>query len=193
MSDGMISVIALCGRQGAGKTTAALHLLHRGYFRIRFANALKKMLRDGLGISDEYIDGPKKEFPCPELCGRTARHAMITLGTEWGRRKIHRDIWVHSLFREMRKLINEGYDKFVIDDLRFLTEEKWLRSLKVGSDIPIMVKIIKLERDGVIISDHQSEREIDKIIPDWCIYNNDSVKSLQDSIDDILQRTQGGI
>jgi energy-coupling factor transporter ATP-binding protein EcfA2 len=188
--DNRVSLIAICGRQGSGKTTAAKHLEKVGYTRIRFADRLKKMLREGLGIPDEYIDGYKKNESCEWLCGRTARHAMVTLGTEWGRRKIHKDIWVMALYRDMKHLINYcGYRKFVIDDLRFLSEEKWLRSLKYSSDIPITVTIIKLEREGVIISDHQSEREVDKINEDWIIYNNNSIESLEQSIIDTIKRS----
>lgn len=55
-----------------------------GYTRIRFADRLKKMLREGLGIPDEYIDGYKKNESCEWLCGRTARHAMVTLGYRMG-------------------------------------------------------------------------------------------------------------
>lgn len=184
----MIKVIAICGRRTSGKTTAAKYIVeqHR-YMRMRFADRLKRMLRDGLGIPEEYIDGYKKNEPCEELCGQTARHAMMMLGTEWGRDLIHPDIWVRALYRDMKQLINyKGCRRFVIDDLRFLSEEVWLRSLSVQSDLPIEVSIIKIIRDGVEISDHQSEREVDRIKEDWEVFNNSSVDSLNRSLDHIL-------
>lgn len=183
----MIKLIAICGRRTSGKSTAADHIVeNHGYYRLRFANRLKKMLRDGLGIDDEYIDGSKKNEPCEELCGQTVRHGMVTLGTEWGRNMIHSDMWVNALKRDMKNKINLGCDKFVIDDLRFLTEEAWLRSLKINSDIPIDVMIIKIHRNGVEMSDHQSEREIDKINSDWTVYNNSTVEELYKSLYSII-------
>jgi nitrogen regulatory protein PII-like uncharacterized protein len=184
-----VRLIALCGRQGSGKTTAAKRICEKfGYTRIRFADRLKKMLVDGLGIDREYIDGDRKHESVPELCGRTARHGMITLGTEWGRNNIHKDIWVMALYRDMKRLVNEGCNKFVIDDLRFLSEEKWLNSLKYNSDIPIIITIIKLEREGAVISNHQSEREIDKIKEEWTIYNSNTLEGFHLSIDDVVKR-----
>lgn len=189
-----VQIIALCGRRGTGKTTASLHLLcEHKHFRVRFADRLKKMLRLGLGIPTEYIDGSKKNEPCKELVGQTARHAMVTLGTEWGRNMIHPDLWVNALHRDIKTRVEQGVRKFVIDDLRFLTEVEWLLSLRVRSEFPVNVTIIKLVRDGLEKSDHQSEREVDLIQANHKIVNNGTIDDLHNMLDGIIQyETNGG-
>ena len=44
------------------------------------------------GMIRRMIDGDLKEAPTPLFEGRTPRHAMQTLGTEWGRDRIGRDL-----------------------------------------------------------------------------------------------------
>ena len=86
------SVIAITGQAGSGKTTIAKHLeLEYNYVRVRFAEVLKDMLL-ALGLTEEEINGDLKEKPCSLLLGKTPRHAMQTLGIEWGRNLIHPDI-----------------------------------------------------------------------------------------------------
>lgn len=182
-----IKVILICGRKGSGKTTIAKYIEGSGYLRMRFANRLKKMLVDGLGIDPEYVDGSKKEEPCPELCGRTARHAMMTLGTEWGREMIHPDIWVNALLRGIKECVEVGVTKFVIDDLRFLSEEAWARvTLSEIAD----VKIIKVLRDGLEKSDHQSEKETDLIKADLMILNYGSYDTLYKALHLMLSQEE---
>ena len=78
----MISVIGFVGKMKSGKTTGAKHLVYtKQYTRLRVADGLKKMLKDGLGINEEYIDGDLKNVPCEQLCGQTVRHAMITFSS----------------------------------------------------------------------------------------------------------------
>lgn len=181
----MIKIIALCGRRYSGKTTAAKYIVENlGYTRLRFADRLKKMLVT-LGLTEREIDGDLKGCACEVLGGQTPRHAMVTLGTEWGRNMIHPDIWVNALHRDMTAMVNDGHDKFVIDDLRFLSEEKWLKSLKT-SYIPIEVTIIKLQRQLTERSEHQSEREVDEIKEDWMVWNNLSMAELHKSLLSII-------
>lgn len=186
----MVHIIALCGRQGSGKTTIAKHIeLRHSYVRLRFADRLKRMLIYGLGVPEEYIDGDMKNEPCPELCGRTGRHAMRTLGTEWGRDMIHSQLWVNTLSRDIEGFQRAGITKFVIDDLRFLGEVDWLHKMKSDT---VQVDIIKVERDGVAVSGHQSECEIDAIRYDWIIYNNGSKDRVYESVDHIITVRNAG-
>jgi dephospho-CoA kinase len=177
-----MKVIGLIGKAGSGKTTAAKYLVSKyGFTWLRFSSSLKLMLSCGLGIPDEYIDGDKKNEPCEQLCGRTVRHAMITLGTEWGRNLIHEDIWVKALERQMCEHLREGRDKFVIDDVRFLSEANWITKIDFGEK-----RLIKIVRGEAEIIDHVSETEQDKIVVDWHIWNNGTLESLYRSIDELL-------
>jgi hypothetical protein len=116
-----MNVIALCGLAYAGKSTIADYLVRDlGYTRIKFADGLKNMLRS-LGLDEDEIEGHLKEKPCALLCGQTPRHAMVTLGTEWGRNLIHPDLWT-TIWRERVAAITNSGGKVVVDDMRFPNE-----------------------------------------------------------------------
>lgn len=180
-----VKIIALCGYKQSGKTTACNHIEGHAYLRLRFADRIKEILRV-LEVPDECVDGDLKEEPCEALCGKSARHAMQTLGTEWGRRLIGDDFWVNQLKIRMDYWINCGVTNFVIDDLRFLNEEKWLKSL-VFAPYNYDVNIIRIRRnDAGLVSNHQSETEMDQIVEDWTVFNNGTKEELYKSLDDIL-------
>lgn len=184
----MIKIIALTGKAGAGKTTAAKYLFEKHkYRRLRFADGIKNMLKLGLGISDEYIDGNKKEEPCSELGGVTVRHAMRTLGTEWGRDMIYPNIWVDALDRELHNYISEcEFSKFVIDDLRFVNEATYLDKLKKEKGYAVLIVDIDRTNSAVEESKHVSETQRNNIEPDHIIFNNYGIETLYDSVDAVM-------
>ena len=184
----MIQVIALVGKAGAGKTRAGQYLIdHFGYKRLRFAERLKAMLY-AFGLDYSVIDGNDKDKPCESLCGQTPRHAMQTLGTEWGRRMIGDDLWVKALERDMMLGIGAGITKFVIDDLRFLNEEVWVKGLISSSLGNIHTKIIRIIRDvEEMSSTHQSETEMDKIVPYVYIENTGTIDELYANVGRALE------
>ena len=77
-------IIGIRGAAGAGKSTAAKHLIERyGFKNGKFSGALKAMLRTFLryrGVDEEtierMIEGDLKEVPSPHLNGATPRWAM---------------------------------------------------------------------------------------------------------------------
>lgn len=113
-------LIVLAGAAGAGKSTIAAELVKHGYQVIKFAAPLKNMLR-ALGLSEAEIEGDLKEQPCALLGGRTPRHAMQTLGTEWGRGCIGAEVWVSAWKREVDRVLAAG-GRVVVDDCRFQNE-----------------------------------------------------------------------
>lgn len=116
-------LIGLLGRKGSGKDTAALALLGRGFQNVKFAGALKDMLRcllayQGLDpqLIERMVEGDLKEKSSPFLGGQEPRFAMQTLGTEWGRDLMAEDLWVQTALQRAR-----GRDT-VITDVRFPDE-----------------------------------------------------------------------
>jgi hypothetical protein len=54
---------------------------------------------------------------------------LRTIGTEWGRACIHTDIWLRCWTARYMRLTSEGYDRIVVDDMRFLNEANLLARL----------------------------------------------------------------
>ena len=144
----MTKVIAFTGLAGSGKTTAAHYLVeHHGFVRTRFADPLKAMLR-ALGLGEAEIDGELKETPSALLGGRTPRHAMQTLGTEWGRFCIGEDFWIKHWQARAADCLDLG-GRVVVDDCRFANEAAAIRTL--GGIV------VRVAGRGGIAGEHASE------------------------------------
>jgi hypothetical protein len=134
-------LVALAGKARVGKDTIGQHLCAEyGFQRYYFAKPLKDML-GALGFPEiEYQTPEEKEAEIPEL-GRSYRHLAQTLGTEWGRYKVHNEIWVKLAERAWKALQDDvaytremGADYLVracpgmvITDCRFGNEAGWVR------------------------------------------------------------------
>lgn len=172
-----VAIIGVTGLAGSGKSTAAEYMeLAHGYRRARFAgplkNALRRMLRDALvdvHMIERMIEGDLKEVPHSALLGKTPRHAMQTLGTEWGRNCIGDTFWVNL----MRYRLEQGRgERTVIEDVRFQNEADMIRSM--GG------KIIRITGRGGIAGSHPSEAGVE---PDMTCYNDGSIMDLRRWLD----------
>lgn len=168
-NDNYPRVIALSGVAGSGKSTASAFLQFKGYKLEKFAGPLKDMLRS-IGLGEMEIEGQFKEKPNPLLGEHTPRHAMQTLGTEWGRKCMGEDFWI-NLWRSRASNGN-----VVVDDCRFANEAAAVRSL--GGIV------IRLEGRGGIEGGHESER-LDFIV-DAVVPNTGSVAQLHALLDETL-------
>ena len=126
-------VVAFAGKKRSGKDTAAEVLIEQGYQSIAFADGLKVMLRALLAFRgcpeemiDRLLDGDLKEEPTRFLSGHTARHAMQTLGTAWGRDQMMQDFWVDTTEDRLKML---GNPPVVITDVRRQNEADYVASL----------------------------------------------------------------
>lgn len=121
-------VIALTGLAGSGKSTASKYLAEKhGYQLVKFAGPLKDMLR-AIGFGEDYIEGSGKELSNALLCDKTPRHAMQTLGTEWGRKCIGETFWTGLWVDTATGVIAKG-GRVVVDDCRFPNEAEEVRKL----------------------------------------------------------------
>ena len=170
-------LIAICGFKGSGKSKVASRL--EGQLqaqRIRFAGPLKDMLRV-LGLTEQEIEGHLKEQPCEKLCGRTPRHAMITLGTEWGRDMIGPTIWSHAWERRAAWALAGGAN-VITEDLRFPNEYDAIRRL--GG------LVLRVVRPGAIGGEHESEAHAMSFSADIQCYNDGNLEDLDYWITHIL-------
>jgi len=193
------------GTKGSGKSTVAKRLtIRHEYVRIPFAKPLKDMLR-AAGLTDEQLDGSLKETPCALLRGRTPRHAMQTLGTEWGRNTIHPELWtmlwLNAVRRAERTLV-------VADDVRFENEATAIRSLggilvRVvrGSDVVTDLAnslaatpdVARSLASAASPNTHASETELARIQCDMELFNDVSIDDLHAAVDGLVNLVRGGV
>ncbi len=169
-------VIALTGLAGSGKSTASKYLVDKhGYQLVKFAGPLKDMLR-AIGLSEAQIEGELKEEPCEWLHGATPRHAMQTLGTQWGRACIGPSFWIELWVRRVNQIIAEG-GRVVVDDCRFPNEADEVR--KLGG------VVWRLVGRGGIAGSHESEAGCGR--PDMEIRNTHGIDDPHYLLDTFLR------
>lgn len=148
-----MAIIGIIGPRQSGKSTLTRHLVeYYGFTRTAFADPIKKALMAAFGLSRDQVYGDLKEEPTDKLCGRTPRHAMMTLGTEWGRELIDPNIWL-SAWKNTRPKGN-----IVIEDVRFPNEHKLIKEL---GGIIIRVRRPGYEYDPSHESEAHGELEYD--------------------------------
>ena len=165
--------MGVAGYKGSGKTTAADFLVNRhGFRRVPLAQILKDMLRV-FGLTEAQVRGADKEVADHVLLnGKTARWAMQTLGTEWGRVCIDDNVWVQAWWMKANRLLAAGYD-VVCDDVRFLNEFEFM--------MPLAADMVMVKRAGCGPGEHASE-QLAFTMPS-VINNNASMKALRNAVD----------
>lgn len=142
-------IIALTAPKGVGKSTLARSIWNQAGGHkteiMSFATPIKKMAEAILPPEAMTTEG--KENADLGLCGKTPRHILQTLGSEWARQHVGEDIWCQVM---RRKLLATSADLVVIDDLRYDNEAVMVRAL--GG------VVIRLDRDGMEYTcEHPSE------------------------------------
>ena len=166
-------IIGLAGPEGAGKTTVAriLEGCH-GYSRVPFAAPIKKMIR-ALGVDWRHTNGTPEEKAAPLAIfgGKSARHAMQTLGTEWGRQCIGPDFWCGAWAAEAAR-----HDLIVADDVRFPNEADRVRAM--GG---VVWCIVRSHDDLRRVPQHASE-DFAAVRADEIIVNNGTIAALEEKL-----------
>jgi hypothetical protein len=168
-------IIGLIGYKQSGKSTVADYLAKYGFVRQRFAQPLKDMLK-AIGLTDDHVDGDLKEIPCDLLGGRTPREAMQLLGTEWGRKLIHPDLWI-ILWKSKSRSI----PMVVVDDTRFPNEAQAICDL--GGTL------WRISRPNYGGDDpHESEYYIDKLAVNYELDNSGTIDALKSNVDKLISQ-----
>lgn len=156
-----MTIIALTGLKQSGKSTAANYLVEKyGFIKHNFKDALINE------IKTYFPDFIKKEcelYNCDvdylfEKKPGHIRQLMQNFGTEL-RRKEDIEYWVNSWLYSSKMYSVRG---LVVDDCRFKNEAEAVK-LKDG----IIIKIIRTGQFN--LDNHQSETEMNEIIPDYTI------------------------
>jgi hypothetical protein len=162
-------LIGIAGKARAGKNTLADFLQAQyGGYQYSFANPIRAMLKAGFGVDlDTDYWNAKKEEVIPAI-GRSPRELMQTLGTQWGRRTVHPELWLILA----TGVLNARGPGMIVSDIRFENEAAWVR--KLGGTV------IHLYRDKAPqVAEHESENGVIVQPQDMQVYNNAGLEDLQ--------------
>jgi hypothetical protein len=161
-----MKIVGFFGAPGAGKSFASAAVLKHfpHYNKLSLADPLYGMMNVLMGRTVDRSED--KMIPHPELCGKSLRYAMQTLGTDWAREYIDEDFLVKNLLARAEA---DGYTHLVIDDVRFNNEFKELKLR--GAEIILVDNPL----NDTEYHDHVSEVDWKNWVPSATLLNpNDS-------------------
>lgn len=128
-----MKLIAFTGKKYAGKSTAAGEIMRlvRYPVKLSFATPIKQAAL-AMGFTRDEVFNQDKEAPIADF-NVSIRRVFQTLGTDWGRNMISRDLWLLMFARQYRLQEKSGTELIVVDDVRFDNEADMILSL--GGDI----------------------------------------------------------
>lgn len=174
-------LVAITGKRGSGKTTAAQGLERLGWRHINFADPLRDVVHRVYGVSyEEMADPVLKETKLDRYPFQSPRFLLQKVGTELFREGIDQATWIEAFKRAVSQ-----FSHVVCSDCRFPNEADAVRSM---GGIIIRVNNPQVDRADVA-SQHASETEIDKIVPHWTVENDprrNTVDQLRNTIIDIV-------
>lgn len=173
--------IALVGRLGSGKSTAAAELVELGWARHSWADGVRDIFSMAFEqiTPENYADIKARHYPVIEggvPQTRTGRELLQRIGTDALRNNVDEDFWIKA---GLRRLTDH---RTVNDDTRFLNEAAALRER--GFTI---VRIVRPVVTGGSIAIHPSETEQERIVVDHTIINDGTVDALKAGIRFIAQ------
>lgn len=175
-------LIGLTGMAMAGKDTVAGHL-HRQhqFFPMAFADPLREGLKALFGLG-EWNFTPEGKERVVAWIGKSPRELLQTLGTQWGRDLVHRQIWCRHMHRRLQEYQDNWAASVVIPDVRFVDEARFIHSH--GG---VIWRVIRPGAETTAHSDHTSEQEQQRIVADVELLNDGTIQALQRAVDAALR------
>lgn len=199
-------LIGVKGKRGSGKTTVCKYCKKYGFSEYNIADPLKDICRILFDFTDEQLYGETKEVFDPNW-NSTPREVLQKFGTELFKEKIkevlpnldigvYDNIWLKKFERFLEKNSNSN---FIVGDIRFLSEEKFIRD-HGGIIVEVWTKSTQNPSDAsnpsflqndisTQFSSHKSETEQDLIKADYSIYNaKDSLDTFYEQIEALFSK-----
>ena len=190
-----MEIIGLMGHQGVGKNFIADLLLKnlpiKNTIIIAFADHFKVDCICKHNCDYNKIFG-EKDFE--------TRRLLQKVGTEEGRNKFGKNIWINVVETWIKLLNERGVERFIISDVRFVNEAEWVKKMNgilIKIDAPKRFRI-RLEKETnnnkeLInqIKNHKSEIMIDEYKEYDILIKNDledklEIEKIIEKIDKIL-------
>ena len=172
-------LIGIAGKAGSGKDEVTGYLSKAfGFSQLTFAEPIKDALQIMFDMDIHTLEKMGfKENPIPGI-GVSLRELYQTLGTDWAREKIDKDIWVKQLATRLQAYPGSNV---IVSDVRFENEAEFIRAN--GGHI------IHIQRDNAeTVREHVSETGVKFISgKDLLINNNGSRNALYDKAAQTLQ------
>lgn len=161
-------IIALCGKKGVGKDTLYNSVAGLGFRRLSFSDQLKYICSEvfpWLYLDYPQGDKDRKQFQTSRgmLSPRDVWIAMNII-TE-----IDENVLITRLESQLRDMIDEGHNLFVITDLRKPEEHRWVK--KNGIPIIKILDYATREEDSV-------EKYVEHIVGDFYFENHKNEQSI---------------
>ena len=207
MNQQNIIPVGIAGPMGGGKSTVCQKLMHPGcsllvmsdrlwHWALNTAShaaVLKRML-EAMGVPKMQLYGTQAEKAqsCEVLMGKSARHAMQTLGTEWGRKCIDPKVWLNCFNREVIRIaqLEDHYNTLdyrepfrylgvLSDDVRFPNE---VENIQEQGGIVFWLEGRQLAECDETQASHRSEQDLSKLPGVITIDNSGELVDTEESI-----------
>jgi hypothetical protein len=184
-------IVALCGKKGVGKSTAANYLISNGWYEVSFAKILKDIVSIMFDLDRTLLDGESA----------AARHWRETTNLYWTdvfnenitprillqrvgcalKDNFHSELWCFILNKDISKILYDNKNaNIVISDLRFPDEASFIKQIYPNC------KILRIMRNTVSNDTHKSETMVDNIRYDEMYMNLFSKQNLYEWINSCI-------
>lgn len=179
------TIIAFTGAAGAGKNTAADAIPYACKYPVtfmEFAGPLRAGLEAMLGIPEHATrDRTLKELPCHPYENVTVRRLMQTLGDEWGRCVVGKDVWVQRAKMNYDALRKDPPRLVVFTDCRYANEAEWVRS---EGGVVVRIDRLGLPYDP---QDHRSKVILADRLVDYSLLNCGPIGGFRSAVRELLE------
>lgn len=166
-------LIGITGPALSGKNTMARHLfLRHGFQIVSFSDPLRAGITTMFDLQEHHFRNPEKDMTI-EWIGKSPRELLQTLGTEWGRDLVNRQIWCVHMHRRIRNVLYSGKN-IVIPDVQFIDDARLICSL--GGKI---WRVIRPGAETMPHRTHSGEQEQQRIVADQDLINDGTIDDLK--------------
>ena len=171
-----VRLIGLVGKAGSGKDTLADEIAADGWEKVAFADSLKRMCIDYLGLSHDDAYTQEGKMRMNPHWGMTNRTILQKVGTDAMRNGFDKDVWVKILQIRIRRMLDEGR-KVVITDCRFDNEAQMVEDM--GGLVVEVVRDSQSRNLSSVEQQHASEEPVSRRYVAFTVDNNGEVSRLR--------------
>ncbi len=186
-SDNKVVLVGIIGNKRNGKDTVADYLLEEANkvnikgFKQPLALELKKLLSSITNLSLSDIEVLKELENVKTVGNNSVRKSLQELGQNVKEVTDNKDIWSILAFNSIKLKELEGFNLFIIPDIRFQHEINFFTRVAKRENYKFV--LLKVNNPFIINKDkHISENEINFLPYDYLIKNDSNLKILKQKV-----------